>query len=327
MEYELGSPVSRLLSKTQDGSTCAVPEYHESYAYIDGLGRTVATLSEADDEDDGFNWVVEGLTDYDQKGAERRKYLAWTTDVHPTDYDLSLASPAKYGQQRYDAFGRAVETQGLDGTVTLYTKYHALSADAWDAEDIGPGPHQGTYASEEKDGHGRVKRTTERVRIDGGQIEERHVEMLYFATGEPERITRRRGGDEYVRRMEYDSLGRMVANFEPTGGVNGWRYLYDEAGDLVATSDPRECGVNFAYDRGGRLLSEDYSPCATYHEPYDTDPEVTYEYDDAPTEAATAFSDPTSTGYVAGQDCRNSNFTQGRLVAVTDRAQREPHLL
>ena len=141
-------------------------------------------------------------------------------------------------------------------------------------------------------------------------------------TGEPLSITRRRGSDTYTRTMEYDSLGRMVANFEPTGGVNGWRYLYDEAGDLVATSDPRECGVNFAYDRGGRLLSEDYSPCATYHEPYDTNPEVTYEYDDAPTEAATAFSDPTSTGYVAGQDCRNSNFTQGRLVAVTDRAQR-----
>ena len=235
VEYHLpdvtGRPVSMLVSKTYDGRDESDPdyesgqapvdsEYHYSYAYIDGLGRTVATLSEADDEDDGFDWVVEGLTDYDQKGAERRKYLAWTTDVHPTDYDLSLASPARYGQQRYDAFGRAVVTQGLDGTVTLYTKYHALSADAWDAEDIGPGPHQGTYASEEKDGHGRVVKTTERVR-DEGSIEERHVEMTYLPTGEPLSITRRRGSDTYTRTMQYDSLGRMVVNLEPTGGANG----------------------------------------------------------------------------------------------------------
>ena len=142
----------------------------------------------------------------------------------PTGFDLSTTSPAKYGQQRYDAFGRAVVTQGLDATITLFTKYHALSADAWDAEDIGPGPHQGTYASEEKDGHGRVKRTTERVRIDNGQIEERHVEMAYLPTGEPLSITRRRGSDTYTRTMEYDSLGRMVVNLEPTGGETGWRY-------------------------------------------------------------------------------------------------------
>jgi hypothetical protein len=100
--------------------------------------------------------VVEGLTEYDLKGAEQRKYLAWTWNKPQEEFALNLSSPSKYGQQRYDAFGRAVETQGLDGTVTLMTRYHALSADAWDAEDIGPGPHQGTYASEEKDGHGRV---------------------------------------------------------------------------------------------------------------------------------------------------------------------------
>ena len=211
-----------------------------------GIGRTVATLSEADPTDDGFHWVVEGLTDYDKKGAERRKYLAWTYDEPPEGYDLSVPSPAKYGQQRYDAFGRAVETQGLDGIVTLLTKYHALSADAWDAEDIGPGPHQGTYASEQKDGHGRVVRTTERVRA-GASVAARHVEMSYAPTGEPLSITRRQEGTNcelhpeqcYVRHMQYDSLGRMVANLEPTGGEDGWRYLYDAAGDLIATSDPR----------------------------------------------------------------------------------------
>ena len=115
--------VSLLITYTQDGNTHDEDSYHRTYTYVDGLGRTVATLSEADPIDDGFGWVVDGLTDYDQKGAERRKYLAWTYDDPPETYDLSLPSPAKYGKQRYDAFGRAVQTHGLDGRTTLLTKY------------------------------------------------------------------------------------------------------------------------------------------------------------------------------------------------------------
>jgi len=324
VEYKLpdetNRPVSMLVSHTQDGADHNVAEYHDSYAYIDGLGRTVATLSEADPVDDGFGWVVEGLTDYDRKGAERRKYLAWSYDGQPTQYDLSMASPSKYGQQRYDAFGRAIQTMGLDGTVTLYTKYHALSADAWDAEDLGPGPHQGTHASERKDGHGRVVETTERVKV-GGAIQVRYVRMDYLPTGEPATIRREGPGDPVVRTMHYDSVGRMVWNLEPNLGAGGWHYLYDVAGDLVATSDPRGCGVRFAYDTGGRLVSEDYVPCELHQTPYSGTAEVTYEYDIAPTDAALAFSAPTNLE-LGNQDCSALNFTAGRLIAVNDRAQR-----
>jgi RHS repeat-associated protein len=154
-----------------------------------------------------------------------------------------------------------------------------------------------------------------------GDIEVRHVEMTYLPTGEPLSITRRRGADTYTRTMQYDSLGRMTVNLEPTGGANGWRYLYDQAGDLVATSDPRGCGVNFAYDRGGRLLSEDYSPCGSYQgDDHTSLAEVVYEYDDWV--EPTAFSDASDPSFVPGQDCRLTNYTLGRLVAVTDRAQR-----
>ncbi len=85
--------------------------------------------------------------------------------------------------------------------------------------------------------------------------------------------------------MRYDSLGRMVLNVEPNTsksfttnlavsattsaeGLKAWRYAYDDAGDLVGTSDARGCGVNFDYDGAGRLLSEDYSPCEAHHELY-----------------------------------------------------------
>ena len=309
---ETGRNVSLLVSKTQDGEDSYANEYHETYAYVDGLGRTVVTLSEADPAKDGFDYVAEGLTDYDQKGAARRKYLAWEYSGDPAQYDLSKPTTSAYGQQRYDAFGRAVETIGLDGTITLRTKYHALSADAWDAEDIGPGIHQGTYASEAKDGHGRVVVTTERVRAATGPIEARNVRFAYFPTGEVTSITRDRSqcvkpndctapADAVVRTIGYDSLGRMTTNQDLNTGT--WRYVYNAAGDLVGTSDARGCGANYAYDNVGRLISEDYSPCEDHHEPYVADdPEVTYVYDE-----------PGSDGL---------NYSIGRLVAVQDRGAR-----
>ena len=309
---ETGRNVSLLVSKTQDGEDSYANEYHETYAFVDGLGRTVVTLSEADPAKDGFDYVAEGLTDYDQKGAARRKYLAWEFSGNPAQYDLSKPTTSAYGQQRYDAFGRAVETIGLDGTITLRTKYHALSADAWDAEDIGPGIHQGTYASAAKDGHGRVVVTTERVRAATGPIEVRNVRFAYLPTGEVTSITRDRSQcvkpndctaptDAVVRTIGYDSLGRMTTNEDPNTGT--WRYVYNAAGDLVGTSDARGCGANYAYDNVGRLISEDYSPCEDHHEPYvSDDPEVTYVYDE-----------PGSSGL---------NYSIGRLVAVEDRGAR-----
>ena len=318
IEYQLpdddgNPPYSRLVTYLQDGEDEDSDAYHQTHGFVDGLGRMIATLSEADEADDGFRWIVEGLTDYDAKGAERRKYLAWSWNgVDPATYPLSAPAQAKYGRQRYDAFGRAIQTFGLDGTVTLYTRYHALSADAWDAEDLGPGPHQGTYASELKDGHSRVVRTTSRAKPEQGQsIEERHVDVTYLPSGEPESITQRRGVDSVTRSMGYDSLGRMTENTDVNTGT--WRYVYNDASDLVGTSDARGCGVNFHYDPAGRVLGEDYVPCAEHpgaglQAPFSEGIfEVTYRYDEP---------DPDTSAF---ESCEH-NSLKGRLVSVTDRA-------
>jgi YD repeat-containing protein len=117
--------------------------------------------------------------------------------------------------------------------------------------------------------------------------------------------------------MQYDTLGRLILNLEPNLGPNGWRYLFDAAGDLVAVSDPRGCGSRYAYDSSGRLVAEDYVPCESHHAPYSPTPEVTYEYDEKPVDSLIAFS-----AELASQNCQTTNYTKGRLVAVTDRAQR-----
>ncbi len=343
---ENGLRYSRIHTKTQDGADSSSTEYLESWAYVDGFGRTLVTLAEADPSaGDGGAWIAGSFLEYDAKSAVRRKYLNSFYDGEPAAFPLTSSFTGPYGRQRYDAFGRQLQTFDLDGTVTLQSVYHALSTDLWDAADLEPGPHQGTPASERKDGHGRTVAVVERTH-EAGSVEAREVQTQYLATGEPEVITRVRIGKSdapVVRWMRYDTLGRMVLNVEPNtsknfttdvnanatpsvDGLKAWRYVYNDAGDLVGTSDARGCGVNFAYDATGRLLSEDYSPCELHHPAYSPpsiDPvdgpsgiEVLYHYDTVPGELYPGLARPAGL-YVA--DRIDPAFFKGRLVAVFDR--------
>ena len=172
--------------------------------------------------------------------------------------------------------------------------------------------------------------TTERVHAGSG-IESHYVQTTYLPTGEPTTITRTSsgGGAAVTRWMQYDTMGRMVLNVEPntTKGFNpspstspsamhAWRYAYNDAGDLVGTSDARGCGVNYSYDMGGRIVAEDYSPCMigqqTYSPPDITNGvgvEVLYRYDVA------------EPGNTTINDCFiNPALLLGRVVSVSSRA-------
>lgn len=333
---DLNKPYSAIHSMTQDGGGPAEAKYLESVSFVDGMGRTRATLKEADQAaGDGGNWVAGGFVDFDSKGALRRKYLEVFYTGAWQSFDVSVAPSTPYGRQRYDAFGRQLQTFDIDGTVTLQSVYHALSTDLFDAADILPGPHQGTPATERRDGHGRAAVAIERFR-ENGSIIARETRTTYLPTGEPEVIERVRAGtnDKVVRWMRYDTLGRMVLNVEPHTtvgftadptanpdvgqGVKAWRYAYNDQGELRATSDARGCGSSFFYDGAGRLAGEDYAPCvAGQHEAYSaptvstlTGLEVIYLYDGAPATPVTGLEPPA--GFSTG-------FSVGRPVAVFDR--------
>ncbi|MCC6903010.1 MAG: hypothetical protein IT377_28835, partial [Polyangiaceae bacterium] len=335
------SRYSLIHTQTQDGESLSDDEYLESWSVVDGLGRTLVTLSEADPSSpaqggDGAPWVASGQVTFDAKGAVVRKHLEWFYSGAPKAFAqtaLGAAPPTPYGTQTYDAFGRQLTTTDLDGTITLFSSHHALSTDLWDAADLSPGPHQGTFASERKDGHGRTRATVERFHEStgaGSVLRTRETLTRYLPTGEPQVITRRLAGmtNEVTRWMRYDSQGRLVLNVEPSTSksftadptafpptLRAWRYAYNDAGDLVGTSDARGCGVNFTYDAAGRLTSEDYSPCLSAHAAYSppnlaarTGIEVLYHYDSAPPE-------PLPSGVTLP-----GAFLQGRLVATYDRA-------
>jgi RHS repeat-associated protein len=339
LDYDLarpGRPFSILHTQAQVGATEATNLYRNSYAYVDGLGRTIVTVDQADPSaGDAAAWIAEGLTNYDAKGETERKYLGAFFSGDPRAFPLAQVPTAPFRRQRYDAFDRAIESFGLDGVIALQSTYHALSVDKADAEDILPGPHQGTPASARTDGHGRTVAVTERIH-NGNAVESRETRTTYLATGEPQVITRVRinaADAPIVRWMAYDTLSRMVLNVEPDATKNftptpspspplpappatmkAWRYAYDDNGEVVGTSDARGCGANYHYDTGGRLLAEDFSPCIATQEAYSkpdlnsgNGTEAFYQYDAL---------DPDTTNLAF---CPTPAFLLGRLAVVFDR--------
>src|SRR5262249_55069764 len=136
------------------------------------------------------------------------------------------------------------------------------------------------------------------------------------------------------------SLGRMVLNVDAhtsvgfttdlaqdatpgPAGLKAWRYAYDDAGDLVGTSDARGCGVNYHYDGAGRPIAEDYSPCLADHAPYSapnfanhTGVEVYRQYDTVSSGLAALVEMPA--GYA-----RTSANLKGRLAMSYDRGAQQ----
>lgn len=353
VEYILPSSSATRFSivhtKSQDGAGESQTNYLESYAYVDGLGRTRVTLEEADTSaGDGGNWTVNGLTTLSAKGGTVFSYLAYFSNASPTAFPLSTVPTAPYREQARDAFGRPWKVYDFDRTQTVERKYHPLSIDTYDAEDLSAGVHSGTFGSIRQDGHGRSIATTERVKV-AGVTEVREVRTTFLPTGEPESITRtlpeQATPPTLVRWMRYDSIGRLILNVDanttrnytavitasgtPSAtGIKAWRYVYDNTNALVGTSDARGCGQNYFYDGVGRLVAEDFSPCENHHPlyvapqltsgvaGYGTDVDALYIYDSAATRPAGSVP--------AGYNATSANLI-GRLAAVYDRGQNTFH--
>ena len=332
------TPYSTVVLQSQDGPSASSGEYLEQHSFVDGLARPLAVLSEGDPAaGDGGDWIVSGVAAYDTKGATLRTYEPFFFTGSPSSFALGPTPATSYSSTQHDAFGRVIALFGLDGETKLRTYYHALSRDVWDAEDLAPGSHQGTYATSATDGHGRLVRSTERIRVSG-VIEAREVIREYLPTGELFRITQHRAGSpDTVRWMRYDSLGRLVLNVEPNTStgfspdlstdistIKAWRYAYNDAGDLVGTSDARGCGVNYHFEAAGRLIAEDYSPCEVGQAAYTqvtnlatgAGAEAFYRYD-MPDPEAGSITD--AAGHTFPID---ASQLAGRVVSVSDRGSK-----
>ncbi len=325
-------PYSVLRSQTIDQTTTGSIVYVEDVSYVDGLGRVIYALSEADPAaGDGGKYVVAGGALYNKKGAA---YLSYEPFFHPgpaIPFPVDTVPATGTKRQNYDAFGRVTQVYLQDGLLKSTAAYHALGGDSFDAGDLSSNAtYSGTYSSQFSDGHGRSVIGISRYR-NGTALEEHRSTTSYLPSGEVLRIAQQRAGSpDFVRTFEYDSWGRMVHNVEPNTSVTtgsgstavtkAWRYAYDNASRLVGTSDANGCGVNYHYDAGGRLVGSDYLPCKTNHVAYSTPNtssgdgfETFYRYD-SPDPLATGIAD------AAGQSLTvDSQWLWGRLASVKTR--------
>jgi YD repeat-containing protein len=306
-----GGPVQRARVQQRTGAA----SWREVWGYTDGLGAPLLSLEQADKAaGDGGDWLVSGLSRHDGQGLASNLYEPWFYDGDPAAHPLTPPGSPATSVDR-DRFGRVTAVRGPDGAAMVRHGYGALAVDSIDED--------GQAEQVTIDGHGRPITA---IRRAGGETIVTRI--IYQALGEPAVVVRVHSGgpSEVMRWTRHDSLGRMVLNAEPNtsenfspdpssaAGMRSWRYAYDDAGQLVGTSDARGCGKNLHYDRLGRLVAEDYSPCLNAHELYSpldlsagTGAEVWNRYD---------FAEPGQTGDF-GISAANLH---GRLVSRLDRA-------
>ncbi|WP_394834944.1 hypothetical protein LVJ94_51440 [Pendulispora rubella] len=303
-------------TETRDDNNLGAAHYRSTWGYVDPYGQPIASVRQAD-PGDGAPFIVSGEVERDELGRVVKNYEPRFAAFDPNALKPPVplpSAPATTAVYVTRFVGQAtVLSYARDGRLVSKLEPTALVTKTYDAADLAEGatPHPTRTVH---DGHGRTV-LTERVTNSAGVADTISTRMTYLRTGEVASVKRSHssGSDSYTRVMKYDSFGRLVENLEPntstafgTSNAKGWRYAYNDAGDLVGTSDARGCGKNSRYDSAGRLLEEVYSPCLN-SQPVLTDAPTTKIVYDAPEQ---------------GQD--NGPGAQafiGRVAAVYDRAQ------
>jgi RHS repeat-associated protein len=286
-----------------------------SVQLLNGLHEPVARL----DQGDGSSWIVNG---YAERNAAGQTYLTRRSFAAPSATNPTVAGgPALFPPSStyinfgIDGFGRN-NTVSENGAPVLQRTFEPLAIEARDAEQIAPGTHVGAFTRTEMTTRGQVRRTMSRTASNGDIT----TATTYDVTGNPTRISRTATAGSYSRSLLWDSLGRLIQNYEPNTAdpvyAISWMYAWDNANHLVATSDARGCGKDIYYDSLGRVLGEDYSPCAASHAPYtQADPatglgfEVLNQYDSY--ESGHVESD--------GTFADDGRLAEGRVVGTSDR--------
>jgi RHS repeat-associated protein len=308
IEYQVaeGGPVQRVKVESSEGGG----RTHTTWRYVDSLGRAMLTLDQADPSagDEG-QWVVSGMPRR-SGGLVKAVYEPWFYSGDPASHPLAPLTSIST-QYEHEPFGRVRAVHALDGTLTHQRVYRALGVEDIDAA--------GRVTVTTLNGHGRIVRSA--VRTPGDELRTRFV---YEVDGEVASILQTHSADGMVvqRWFQYDSLGRNVLNVEPNTSTpfvgvisqpHAWRYAYDDAGQLVGTSDARGCGKNIVYDGLGRPVAEDFSPCLSSQEDYSPADITTGEG----AEVLRTYDAP-ETGQTTDLGV-SASYLKGRLTATRDR--------
>ncbi len=276
--YSLGFVTDRTVTTTRDGDTYTerthFPEFERrqplaAVRYINGnqVERTDYTY------DDAGNVLKEKVTPYDSPNSLTSEYTYTDTGQLATETD-PWGHSKTYGYDscgrvsgitdhtgkttiQYDPFGRETSRKFPDNTIRITTY-------GW-TQDGSPGVYTVTTGetgrrtvSESLDAMGRTVRTGD-TRFDG---KIRKTDREYDAHGNLTRESRPFTGpaaSEWTE-YEYDSHGRTVAVYEPSGRFT--HYSYNGA-EIITTEDGVD--IRRVYDSQGNLtLSSDAAGDVTY---------------------------------------------------------------
>lgn len=255
-EYLLAPvPPSRTITRVRVSLDTA--EELVTYAFTDGLGRTIQTRSPAEDP---AKQIVNGAAAYDALGRVIQQWVPYIDDFSTSfrahTLISGLATPAAY---EYDTLGRIVKTIDPDGTesTVAYDDGQTTSMVAGVSERV-----------QRTDIYGRLKEVEE-----VHSVTERHLTRYFYDTLNNLITVIDPAGNRTD--IVYDSLGRKIGMDDPDMGT--WTYAYDDVDNLIRQTDARLVETRFAYDALNHLKQKTYVRPAGSAIPLPAT--VTYTYD------------------------------------------------
>jgi YD repeat-containing protein len=163
--------------------------YVEDVVYVDGLGRTIYAISEADpDKGDKGKYIVAGGALYNAKGTRYLSHEPFFGPGPAIGFPIGTQPTTATKWQKYDAFGRVKEVYLQDNQLKSRAVYHALSGDSYDAGDLSDdSTYKNTFSTQISDGHGRTVASISRFRVDGSTTVEEHRTNTTYVTNQRRR--------------------------------------------------------------------------------------------------------------------------------------------
>ena len=220
------------------------------WSYFDKLGRE--SLKVAQSFNDGvsgknFSATCIGFDAHGRPAYNSAPFFLGSIAGVGTDPAFASANPCWNGSTSpagatltYDGLGRTTQTKAPDGSITS-TTYAGLSTTVTDSRN--------QQTKETKNVVGEIISITQADPTSGtasGLV----VTQEYDEQGNLRFIRRNAGAGEIVTEIQYDALGRKTKVIDPDKGTLD--YVYNAAGEVIRTTDPRNLRIEQDVDALGR---------------------------------------------------------------------------